>query len=491
MPNRVIIILKKASTNKVFGYTITRYVVYGIQFVVSMLCAAKMGPYYYGIWGFIMMLLNYMQRIDLGIPNAMNIILVQEKDNPIEFARTQSTGFLLLSVLCGLVVIFALGNVLTDGYGFMEKYPIGSLFYVICLVAIVSYFVTTCTGVYRVKHGLLEIAVSQSIIPFLLLIALFVADGKDLLIWFTVAYLIGNIVSLLMYFSRRKLTLDVSPSKQMVDRIVIKGFYLFIYNACFYFILISTRTVISANYLVEEFGYFTFAYTLADVVILLLGAFTFLMFPKTISKLNTSDKNQISSTLNLLRGNYIPLIHLMMYAAFLFFPIITHFIPKYQPALPAIYMVALALIMNSSSCGYSDYLMAQNKDRLIACISALSLVANIGVALLFVRVFHCGYAYVVGSTLFSYWLFSILCIYFGMKHMGKRVNIIEVVKECFPVRLFIPYFSAVILFAVPSPWILPLPLLMFVIFNIPTMKELYHTFHRLLNNPDMLDIKGI
>ena len=490
MLNRAIRIIKKASTNKVFAYTITRYVVYAIQFVVSMLCAAKMGPYYYGIWGFIMMILSYMQRIDLGIPNAMNIILVQEKDNPELFSRTQSTGFLLFSFLCVFVALFASGNVIF-GYGFMEKYPIGNLFYVVCLIAVISYFVTTCTGIYRVKHGLLEIAISQSIIPLLLLIALFISDGKELLLWFTLAYLVGNIGSLLMYLLRGKLSFSYPPSKSMTNRIVVKGFYLFIYNACFYFILISTRTVISSNFPVEQFGYFTFAFALADAVILMLGAITFLMFPKTISKLNTTDLTQVNTTLKLLRSNYIPLVHLMMYVAFLFFPIITHFIPKYQPALPAIYMVALALIMNSAACGYSDYLMAQNKDRLIATISAVSLFANVGVALFLVKVVGCSYAYVVGATMFSYWLFSILCIYFGMRQMGVKVKLLNILKECFPLRQLIPYLSASAVFFVHEIWILPLPLILFVVFNMPTIRELYHTFHRLLNNPDMLDVKGV
>ncbi len=461
-----------------------------MQFVVSLLCAAKMGPYYYGVWGFIMMLLSYMQRIDLGIPNAMNIILVQEKDNREEFSRTQTTGFLLLSLLCIGVALFACGNIIGE-YGFMEKYPLGWLFYVVCATAIISYYVTCCTGIYRVKHRLFEIVVSQSIIPFLLLIALFFADGHGLLIWFTLAYLIGNIISIVMFLLRGKLDLQIHPSRPMAKRIVLKGFFLFIYNACFYFIMISTRTIISSNYPVEEFGYFTFAFSLADAVILLLGAFTFLMFPKTISKFNTADNEQVKATLLLLRSNYIPLVHIMMYMAFLFFPIITYFIPKYQPALPAMYMVAMALIMNASACGYSDYLMAQNRDKLLALIACIALLINVIVGLVLVKVIHCPYAFVMGATLFSYWAFTMMCISQGRRFMGEPLSFGALLKESFPLRLLIPYLSSVLVFVVHSPWVLPVPIILFVSFNIPILKGLYSTFHRLLGNPDMLDIKGV
>lgn len=490
MKNKAISFLKQATTNKVVGYTITRYVVYGIQFVVSMLCAAKMGPYYFGIWGFIMMLLNYMQRIDLGIPNAMNIILVQEKDNKEEFARTQSTGFLLLSILCVGVLLFAVGNSIC-GYGFMEKYPVGWLFYVICTVAMIGYFVTASTGIYRVKHKLTEIAITQSVTPVLLLIVLFIADGKDLLVSFALAYLIGNIVSLCVFLFGGKLTLNVRPKRELANRMLGKGFYLFLYNACFYFIMISTRTVISSNYPVEQFGYFTFAFSLADAVILLLGAITFLMFPKLIAKLNTSDTKQVKETIKQLRNNYIPLVHVMMYVAFLFFPVIIIIFPKYEPALPAMYMVGLALIMEVNASGYIDYLMARNKDRQIASLSGISLLSNVIVSLILVKFFDCKYEYVMVATLISYWIFSILSIALGIRQMGEKVTLLSVLKESLPVRLLIPYMSTAILFVVHEMWVLPVPFLLFAIFNKSIIKELIHTSRRLLNNPNMLDVDGV
>lgn len=490
MTNRILLIIKQVTTNKIVGYTLSRYIVYGIQFIVSLMCAAKMGPYYYGIWGFMMMILSYMQRIDLGIPNALNIILVQEKDNKEIFGRTQSTAFLLLSFLSVAILIFASGNAFF-GYGFMEKYPIGWLFYIICIVAIISYFVTASTCIYRVRHSLMEIAMTQSIIPIILLITLFIDDGEDLLRWFTLTYFVGNVASLFIYLFRGKLTLNVRPSRVMANRIVVKGFYLFLYNACFYFIMISTRTVISSNYSVEEFGYFTFAFSLADAVILLLGAFTFLMFPKLIAKLNTTDTQQAISTINQFRNNYIPLVNVMMYLAYLFFPVITFVFPKYEPALPAMYMVALALIMETFGSGYVDYLMSQNKEKQIAIVSIVSLIVNVGVAALLAKLFNCSYAFVLFATILSYWLFSILCIIIGMIKMGIKPTGICVLKEIMPIRLVIPYISSAVLFVVPSFWVLPIPFILFMVFNYVSIKELYSTFKRLLRNPSMLDVEGL
>ena len=463
---RVIIIMLKyirlSLKNKVVWYILTRYATYGIQFVVSLLCAAKMGPYYFGIWGFVLLLLNYMQQINLGIPHSANILLVQERNNPHSFAVYESTSFYAQGILCVGVAVFAIVNMIWE-YPFLNKYSIGWLFYVVCFIAMAAYMVQICTTIYRIKHKLLEIAISQSIVPLLMLLSLFSASGKDLVRWFTLAYLIGFSFSLLLFFLRGKISLKGRPNSNSFYNIYSKGFFLFVFNACFCLIIISTRTVVSSEYTVSEFGYFTFAYTLADAVILLLAAISFLLFPKSIEKLHTSNLTQVKNTIELLRINYMTFTHGLMYIAFFVFPIITRFIPKYLPALPAIYMMALALIMNTMVCGYSDYLMAQNKEKILASVSFLSLVVNILLALIFAIMIKCTFEYIIIATIISYFFFSLTCVYLGLKHMGSSISAVCVITECFPLRLLIPFLISVLFIILWNFWLLPLPFLSFVI----------------------------
>ena len=72
--------------------------------------------------------------------------------------------------------------------------------------------------------------------------------------------------------------------------ILKKGLLLFLYNTCFYFIIISVRTIISGNYEVEEFGLFSFSFTLAHAVMLLLESLMFVIFPKMIGKMTGDNK---------------------------------------------------------------------------------------------------------------------------------------------------------------------------------------------------------
>ena len=435
-----------------------------MQFVISLLCATKMGPYYFGIWGFNLLLLNYMQQINFGIPYSANILLVQQRNNPERFSVIETTSIIAQSFLCIGVFVFAIGNVLW-GYPFLEKYPIGSLFYIVCLTAMSAYMVQIFTIIYRVKHQLTEIAISQSVIPLLMFIAIFFVSGRDLLFWFTILYLIGYLVAFSIFLFRGKVSFKGIPSKTSFREVYSKGILLFIYNACFYLIILSTRTVVSSEYKVEELGFFTFAYTLADAVILLFAAIQFLLFPKAIEKLHSSNILQVKSTIELLRVNYMTLTHGLMYVAFVFFPVITWLIPKYSTTLTAIDMIALALIMNTTACGYIDYLMAHNKEKQLAKISFISLLINVILAVFMARIMKCQYEYIIVATIVSYSFFSLLCVILGKKQLGDTLSTISILSDCFPMRLLIPFFVSVLFVVFQQLWLLPLPLLSFILLN--------------------------
>ena len=85
--------------NKVFIYLITRYMTYAVQFISSIIIATKLGPYYFGIWGFILLLINYLRIIDFGISSATNILLVQNKDNPQKSSNYVTNSLFLISIL--------------------------------------------------------------------------------------------------------------------------------------------------------------------------------------------------------------------------------------------------------------------------------------------------------------------------------------------------------------------------------------------------------
>lgn len=69
--------------NKVFLYLGSRYITYALQFATSFYIALKLGPTSFGIWSFILLLINFYYIVDFGISNSINILLVQDKENEV------------------------------------------------------------------------------------------------------------------------------------------------------------------------------------------------------------------------------------------------------------------------------------------------------------------------------------------------------------------------------------------------------------------------
>ena len=73
--------IKAIFTNKIIIYLLSRYGTYGLQFLVSLSIAAKLGPYYLGIYGFINLIVSYFGQINFGIPHSLNVLLVHHKSD--------------------------------------------------------------------------------------------------------------------------------------------------------------------------------------------------------------------------------------------------------------------------------------------------------------------------------------------------------------------------------------------------------------------------
>ena len=67
--------------NKIVVFLFVRYTSYVIQFIISLVIAALLGPYYLGIYGFITLILNYCAVINFGIPSSLNVLMVHHKSN--------------------------------------------------------------------------------------------------------------------------------------------------------------------------------------------------------------------------------------------------------------------------------------------------------------------------------------------------------------------------------------------------------------------------
>lgn len=478
--------LLKLLKNKIVFYMATRYATYGIQFITSLLIAAKLGPFYMGVWGGILLVVNYFQQINFGISHSFNILYVQHRDES-ERCRSYFNNSVLLLVALSVIAVVAYWLISLFNEEFFSNLSIDKYFAGICLIGVLQYFYQLSINVYRLKNRVGLVAFSQSILVILTFVSVLCFTGealiKALVYSYIAAYLIvvcsGAFLKIYPQFKLADSSLDIQKS------IIVKGWFLFLYNSCFYFIIISVRTVIGAKYSVEEFGLFTFSFTLAHAIMLLLESVQFLLFPKIIGKLSGKDDGVVIDSLHRYRHLYITLAHFLIYLAILIFPVFLYFLPSYQGGQKALNLIALTVLMNTNSIGYAELLLAKNKEKVSALISVFTLAINIGIAYFLANVLNVAFSYVILATLISYAFFSLLVYLYSIKTLKEAKFSLS---EFFPLRLMVPYIVALLFVLFVDARFSFVPLLVFLLTNIKDVKYIVSEVKTVLASPNIINL---
>ena len=469
----------QAKDNKLVVYLVTRYMTYFIQFLTSLLLANKLGPTNYGIWGFILLLISYFSMVNFGLGNSMNVILVQNRDkNNVQNEYIKNDMFLVTILGCIIMTIF-LAYFCTGMYWF-SKYTITYEFLIICIIAILAHFNTNLTNISRVKNDFYRIAFYQSIIPLLSFICILIFDDRSLLIALLLTYLTGNIISIIVFLYHKSFSFAGRISKEKCIQIVSKGWWLFIYNLFFYLILVSTRTLISRCYSIEDFGFFSFSFTLGDAVLLLFQAAANVVFPKVLAKLGDKDANK-SKTIKLIDSTYVMVVYFAVLCVCCLFPAILLLFPEYQSCNMCMSLVAITMALYTNSYAYTSYLMTNNKERLLAGVALFCLVVNVLLALLIIKVLELPYSYVILSTMISYYLFYVICATFVQRIAKEKMSV-------FNWRLHIPTLCALILTVSGFYKYVLVALLLFVIVNQQNFKSLFSFVHTIWKDYSIINV---
>lgn len=482
------IALKEILKNKIAGYLTTRYITYALQFVNSMVIAAKLGPYYLGIYGFILLILNYFQLINLGIPNSYNVLYIHHKEDQQERNNYTINSFVLTGYL-GIVVIICYLFYVFGLYDISQKYDINKWAIWIAIIAILNYFQSMILAVFRLNNQLGKVAFCQSIGVILITFCIIIGRGEFLISLLVASQFISCLICLILAFCSGIIPTPKSCiiSINYQRAIIGKGFFLFLYNSCFYFIITADRTIISNFYSVDEFGLFTFSYTLANALMLLLDALNFAVFPKVIGSLSGDDIKVVDYSICKYRVCYITIANTLVYLGLLFFPLIVLVLPKYSLSLRSIELVALTTLMGANYAGYSDVLIARNKEKTLAIVSFAALCLNCIVAILLVHLFRVPFDFVIIATMITYAFFSVTIIYFGSAEL-ENTPIRRVLSISFPLRQIVPFLASIAICMFGYNYLLPIPIIAFLLLNFRQISQIKQIAITLLKNPKKIDI---
>ena len=486
--SKILTLARKVFTNPVILYVISRYGTYIIQFVNSFFIAVYLGPYFLGIWGFINLVIGYMAQFNFGISQSVNLIISVKKQDEEYVKKIIGNGMSMIFCLSLVIIIFFLFNKI----GIIQignKYNLQDYIFPIAIIAVLTHVNSMFSNVFRVFGKIHAIAINQSLYPVLVLLVIPFFREERLLWAILLTNCISFFISFVLFLLQSPVKIKLFFEWKFIKYIQVTGWYLFIYNTSFHLILLSTKSFISNNYSVSEFGYFTFSYSLANAVFLLLNSISFLIFPKMLNRFATLSNKQIINILTSVRTSYISFSHLLVHFVIMIFPLILYFFPAYEESSSVFKLTALTLILYTNSFGFQGVLMANGKEKLIGLIAFGAFMLNLLLSAILVYIVNVSFHYVILSTLLTYFIYVNIISKIGRYILEMSSSFFPTLQDAFPWRMMVPFILSLFLILTKMEDILlVVPFFIYVFLNQLDLRKIRGLIAKIIKNPNLINI---
>jgi len=425
-------------TNKILLFTANRYFCYFLSFIRGILVAKFLGPYFFGIWGFIQLILNYLSYTSLGIGYAVNVELSTNNKNDKEnIAIIVGNSMLLTFFICLLLICIVILVELSD-LKLFPSYSFSQYALFAALIACLNHITQVFANIYRAHGFLFRIAISELLLSILTFVCVFIFTGAALIEGLLFAMTSSGIVSIILYLIKRPIQIKWCISSKIAKQLLSKGLSLLFYNMSFYFIMITGRTIVSIFYSVEEMGYFSLANSITSAMLLGLGSITWVLFPKFLWMLRPDvPVNETKLTISKVTIIFSFFAYVIVFGAIMLAPLLFLYLPKYRPLASALNYLLLSQAIFSSCIAYNSIAIARNKQMAVAKVSlmSVSIVAVTGTILAFMKV---DFTWIACSTLVAICFFSVLQTRLGEKLVGEKIGLIDSFKKILPLNFLLP-----------------------------------------------------
>ena len=480
--------IKKFLSNKIMLYLVSRYLVFGVQFVVSLYVVSRLSRFDYGRWSFFSMLVALLGNFHFGFGTAINVLLVQHKNDQKLCTSYVSSGLYMVGATC-LIPLGLIVAVECFHLQYFETYRLGHNVFLVAAAVAAGYFCNYLSNVFRVRNRILELTVFQSLPVFVTMTMVLIFRGERLLQFLFLGTALSSALSLAFFLIRRDFALEPRFSKELAGQIFHKGILLFLYNAAFLFILLSTKMLVSCYYPVEEFGSFALGYNLANVAVLLSNAIMILIYPRMVDRLSGADRESNMRAIEFIRRVYITFSHGLLYASMIGFYLLFIYLPKYQGAYRSMVMLSLVLLMYTNACGYSTFLTAQNREKILSNFALVSLVLNVAVVWGLIRLARVPFELVAVGTLFAYTVYVFGISLYSMRMLEYRKPFWRKLIDIFPPSLLLPMLFTAALFCFSDNRLFLLCLPVFLLLNVKNIIKITVLVRQLLVAPQMIDVQ--
>lgn len=399
---------RKVPARHVLIYSASRYIEFFIKFMYGVVVAKLLGPYMFGVWGFILLIQQYLLYTSLGLQFAVTVELSNKTNPDLHeeerlIAHTLGATAIVSIILISIGLVIDLWNIeLFPRYAF-EQYAL-----MLAILASVMHFVNILINAYRVSGKVLIIAAVQLIRVVVPFAAAFLFSTDNLILALLASTIVANGIGLLLLSFRAPFRIYMAFDRQVTKELLKLSIPLLIYNVSFYLIMISARTILSIFYTVEEMGYYTLANSITNATLLGFKSILFVALPEVIFRTRQDvDDSQARETVNSVNMMYGNSVFLAVFIVIILLPALFFILPDYQSAEKTIAVLLLAQAVLATTLGYNAIALARGYQLQVAKIS-LQVVLIITILGLIVATASMDYTWISMSVLVGSFVYAVL-----------------------------------------------------------------------------------
>lgn len=469
-------------------YVLIRYCTYSIQFINSFLLAKYLGVYNFGIYGFILLVLQYLSYLNFGISDALNTeytLNSNKKDlSKIIWNVSWSMNIIILSFI-SLISFWILYN----HSDIFIKYKFASYGYYVIILGIIDNINKLYSIFYRLHGKLFKLNIQQLLPNLLVFIGIVIMKSNYDIKYIIVTMIVSNLIALIIY----NIDLPEKPcfylNSYISKKLFIRGINLLIYSLSFSFITVIANTLVSKFYNVSYLGIYSYANTLCNAIVMAGGAFLFVFYPKILNKLGTYSINETSSFLNKMKNTYVICSDLLIVLSILFIPIIPQFIIGYNGIIDVFCILMSAKMITNSIAGYSTLLIAKSQENRLTFYGFISILIillggywsskmNLSINVIALWVFISSFVY------------TFLIMRYGYILLNNKVTIKSIIFEILDTnRLYIISSIFIYSFIYNHLFILYTGVIIYTILNYKKIRVSIEISYQIISNKNILNFK--
>lgn len=434
--------LKNIFKNSVFAFTAIRYGSYILLFLRGFILAKFLGPYYFGIWGLLTMVLQYLSFSGLGIQYSLNneLALRLDHDNKI---KAQLISSALISTVMISLFIYILWLILAAfqiQISMLDDVVSIKMLAILILIATMQNLQQVFTNIFRVYNRLKIIAISEMVVAIITLGVAFLFKDVFLIKAFFLSWLLALLTINGIYFIVLSGLVNLSISKKYLWLLLKDGFPLLVYNFSSYLLVLAVRTIVSIYYPLEELGYYTLANSITTAVLLGLDSIAWVFVPKLIYKMKEgADDIEVMDYLNKVNNVYGTAVFVLVFMVALMSPLIFLYLPAYTPVGSVLIVLLVTQGINAFNYGFISLIGSRKKYYTMVFISLLGVGVSTGISLIFTY-FNFNFYWMAVAIFIGIFLISVLVAYYAIVHiLNKKFIFFQIYSPSvlIPVFLFI------------------------------------------------------